>query len=441
LKYDDATTYIQVNAMMAISAIEKVNSKSDELKNFFCAGVSMGGLVIRYALTYMESGKYTGTPHNATAYISFDTPHQGAAIPLGAQHHIRAAVHYDLINDDLDDLIDVFASVAVKQMLRFYVDSDTEIDGETYEPAINSYRSDFLDDLKDIGQYPQIRECAISDGNTKGNCVTPASIKTVKWGAACGTGGCTRSSPDNDQGKKCVSSFIDAGSDWNAFWGDHATLHAEGSDTIGYDSAPGGMADWWKQLADALDSSSQVEEAVAVYDNACFVSTVSALDVLTLEDNPCSPVGGESVTNFASSFACVANRSHATLTYAIANYLLMELNVFRPEKGIQYPITASHTITSDGGYETTDQTVKIDSILPAGKQPTNVWVALSGFKFEFKSGDNKEHPIHILQCTCSAELKSLTEITLHWDVDIEDHNADDDWDGILEALVFVECGQ
>ena len=45
-------------------------------------GSSMGGQVVRYALAYMEKHNMN---HNTRLYISQDSPHLGANIPLGVQ--------------------------------------------------------------------------------------------------------------------------------------------------------------------------------------------------------------------------------------------------------------------------------------------------------------------------------------------------------------------
>ncbi|MCM1199422.1 MAG: putative lipase, partial [Clostridium sp.] len=63
---------------------EKVNSGSDE-KNIVM-GESMGGLIARYALRKME---LEAKSHEATAYISLDSPHLGAHVPLGALYGIH----------------------------------------------------------------------------------------------------------------------------------------------------------------------------------------------------------------------------------------------------------------------------------------------------------------------------------------------------------------
>ena len=50
-------------------------------------GVSLGGLISRYALALLES---RGEPHNTHTYVSIDTPHEGAYTSLGVQWFVQS---------------------------------------------------------------------------------------------------------------------------------------------------------------------------------------------------------------------------------------------------------------------------------------------------------------------------------------------------------------
>ena len=81
---------IRDNARLLIEIIDWVNSKKIESrseKHNVVLGESMGGLVARYALRTME---LEGHPHETIAYISHDSPHLGAHIPLGALYGIQS---------------------------------------------------------------------------------------------------------------------------------------------------------------------------------------------------------------------------------------------------------------------------------------------------------------------------------------------------------------
>ncbi|MHB0756545.1 esterase/lipase family protein [Polaribacter sp. M15] len=87
--YQNGTDFIQRNALMVEDVIEWVNGLKANNPNAepnVVMGLSMGGLVARYALRHMEM---TNLVHDTELYISHDTPHQGANAPLGFQAMVR----------------------------------------------------------------------------------------------------------------------------------------------------------------------------------------------------------------------------------------------------------------------------------------------------------------------------------------------------------------
>jgi len=85
LDLDKNTMEIEKNAELFIALINTINTELEtngSINRIDALGVSMGGLIIRYALTKME---HDGTDHRVERYISFDSPHLGANVPLGFQ--------------------------------------------------------------------------------------------------------------------------------------------------------------------------------------------------------------------------------------------------------------------------------------------------------------------------------------------------------------------
>lgn len=92
LDFADGATGIDVNAMVLVELIQKVNQQlkdNGSKQQIVVMGVSMGGQVSRYALRYMELNESSTGPHNTRLFISFDSPNSGANIPLGTQLAIR----------------------------------------------------------------------------------------------------------------------------------------------------------------------------------------------------------------------------------------------------------------------------------------------------------------------------------------------------------------
>ncbi len=85
LDFADGATYIQKNAEVLKALLRQVNNHKEAhgiTASNIVIGASMGGLVARYALASMEQ---EGENHCAGTFVSFDSPHKGAHLPLGVQ--------------------------------------------------------------------------------------------------------------------------------------------------------------------------------------------------------------------------------------------------------------------------------------------------------------------------------------------------------------------
>jgi hypothetical protein len=80
---DGGVDYIERNAMLLVELIQIINSQKIGNEQNVVIGPSMGGLISRYALNYMEN---QSLQHDTRLWISFDAPHHGANVPIGFQH-------------------------------------------------------------------------------------------------------------------------------------------------------------------------------------------------------------------------------------------------------------------------------------------------------------------------------------------------------------------
>ncbi|MCQ2958596.1 MAG: T9SS type A sorting domain-containing protein [Bacteroidales bacterium] len=151
------------NAKNLVSFIQKINKEKTSNNELIIAGASMGGLVVRYALTYME---YYKIDHQTKLFISVDSPQEGANIPLGIQYMLK------YLNSDLMEVVDklkdaedeMLNSVAAKEMLLYH---HTATDGKTAK--CSNKRDQFLSSLNSIGSFPkQCRTIALSMGSGNG---------------------------------------------------------------------------------------------------------------------------------------------------------------------------------------------------------------------------------------------------------------------------------
>jgi hypothetical protein len=170
LDFDNATDYIQNNAMLLVELINNLYSSPTLTGNdLVVLGYSMGGLVARYALAWMEANEQN---HHTRLFISHDSPHKGANFPLGLQELVE-----DIRNNTsiawiaVDILMKTFEYniPAARQMLAYhYLNS---ADGEAL-PADD--KISFFEELYNLNPagngYPsRPTKIAISNGNFSGN--------------------------------------------------------------------------------------------------------------------------------------------------------------------------------------------------------------------------------------------------------------------------------
>jgi hypothetical protein len=166
LNFTNSVDYIERNSMLLVELINRVNS-GQIVGNSNCSGTpnpnvvigpSMGALICRYGLAYME---YHNIIHNTRLYISFDGPNNGANIPLGFQqltewstsgldnYTVDLGQFLQKIKDGLQD------SPAAKEMLI-----------EHYNSSAATFRQSFKNNLLAVGNYPNnCRKVAIADGS------------------------------------------------------------------------------------------------------------------------------------------------------------------------------------------------------------------------------------------------------------------------------------
>ena len=170
LNFDNSTDNIGRNAMILVRLINMINlgqfplgssciNVSPELP-IVIIGPSMGALVARTALTFMENNEME---HNTRIYISFDGLHQGANIPMGIQQISDLALDFNLFSVGIGSAFQKFRNEnvdapATKEMLIKHHKSDA--------PAVKSH---FWNWLSSMGNYPSLcRNIGIANGSGNG---------------------------------------------------------------------------------------------------------------------------------------------------------------------------------------------------------------------------------------------------------------------------------
>ncbi|MFE7598107.1 esterase/lipase family protein [Streptomyces sp. NPDC057494] len=256
--FDERSESILTNAEAMTAAILRTSAEQLDDARLMVGGFSMGGIVARYALAKMETQRMD---HRAGVYVSFDSPHRGAWVPIGLQ----AFAHYLAKTGD-DTYLRQISSPASQQMLWRYLDA---LDGT---PAESPLRTGFKEQLQKVGGWPRIpRLMGVSSGRGDG---VGNGVEAGKETLSCsgplfeGTRFLAQS-----QGKKAQVAVLDG-----VLGGPH-TITTD--DFPELDGAPGGTLESFGIIADALTTVG--EKVTATHRSACFVPSVSAVAVRDLD--------------------------------------------------------------------------------------------------------------------------------------------------------------
>ena len=164
LNFADGGDYIQKNAMLLVELIQQVNASKPNDEPLVVMGYSMGGLVARYALAYMEEHNMN---HETKLYISLDSPHKGAHVPLSIQALVSTFENTVFAtNQDFQNLLKMRDAPAAKQMLKYRLEDATTASGEL---EISQEHLTFLEEMESLNDchgFPsQCRNIAVSYGS------------------------------------------------------------------------------------------------------------------------------------------------------------------------------------------------------------------------------------------------------------------------------------
>lgn len=162
--------FIERNAMVLIALIQRVNNElanNGSSEDLVVVGPSMGGLISRYALAYMEKHNMD---HNTRLWVSFDSPHLGANIPIAISQALHFFAYTGGQENARESYEEKLTSTAAKQMLieQYY--------GVTNQKLNNTagFRQQFINSLEGNGLtgsngFPvNLRKVSLLNGTTLG---------------------------------------------------------------------------------------------------------------------------------------------------------------------------------------------------------------------------------------------------------------------------------
>ena len=311
LNFTDATEYLQRNAFVLVELLQELRATLGPEKSLALAGASMGGLVGRYALAYLETH---ALPDPVRTFLSLDVPHLGADIPLGIQYWVK---FFSGQSADAAYLLSRLDRPAARQMLLYhYTDPPAA-------PGPDPLRATFATDLAAIGDWPsQPRRVAIANGsdNATGQGFAPGA-QIIRWSYSSllvDILGNVWAVPN------LTSTKIFDGRIRILFSTTSQSVTASGTQPC--DNAPGGSRATMAEM-DAVPAP--YGDIVALYPSHCFIPTVSALAYATSDlfhDIAADP-DPVSHTPFDAIYTQGTNQGHVAITPQNATWIKSEVEV------------------------------------------------------------------------------------------------------------------
>ena len=165
LDYADGMDDIRRNAALFQEALRYINTHKEGDEKNVVVGLSMGGLVASYGLRKME---LAGEDHETRKYISYDSPHMGANVPLGAfymAYHWLDGSEFSKIRGisnvylwfkktpvRMNKIRKWLRKPAIRQLVPFYTE-DYLLFLKLRDPGLNSFTNPY-DNVYDVPQSP-----------------------------------------------------------------------------------------------------------------------------------------------------------------------------------------------------------------------------------------------------------------------------------------------
>ncbi len=165
--FDKGLDTIQSNAGVITEAIVQTRKRTDD--PLVVGGMSMGGLVARYALVQME---HAGVDHGAAVYLSLDSPHgRGAYTTVVGQWLVN---HFMPLSPTFAGLHYLIFSPSNLQFIGL-IERDGAVGPDPLRTAL-------LQELHDMGDYPsKLVKLAIACGQGGGSSVPVPNDPVLAW--------------------------------------------------------------------------------------------------------------------------------------------------------------------------------------------------------------------------------------------------------------------
>ncbi len=302
LNFANGTDLIQRSAQVMEACIRQAMQRTSA--PLVVSGVSMGGLIARYALADMEARQQ---PHNTRIFLTIDTPHRGAYTNLCNQWFAHYFAKAFPLAQSFAELLD---SPANQQFVMSWFNGNAAI--------VSPLREQFTQALAAIGNYPQQpRRLAVACGSGDGQRSLEPHQLALDWSGSplCQAQLWTLPESATESGTVAHGTCLLAAT---GIAPSFSTRIAES-----WEGVPGGqnMYNFYSSVIAQSIGYGTVTTAIA---QTCAVPTVSALD---LSISPFQPVpnAASAESPFHDYICCASNQLHLQFTLSVKQWLLDQL--------------------------------------------------------------------------------------------------------------------
>jgi hypothetical protein len=302
LGFGNGLDLMQNNAQVVVACIQEAMRRTRNA--LVVGGVSMGGLVTRYALAQMES---LGVPHNTRIFLSVDAPHRGSYTSLGdqwfAQYFSRSSPMAALQAFAVD-------SAAMQQFVMTWVHAGAAM--------TSPLRQQFVQELEQMGGYPRKpHRLAVACGSGNGIRTIAPRQQTLDWTGSAFASARLWTLSEGEAPSGIVGQAYSFLADPRL--PDSLSVAAE----VSWEGAPGGQ-NMYNSVVAAIAASLGCGAVNDPFPRTCAVPTVSALDLSTSPFEPVPPPGSNA-SPFHDYVCCDENELHLQFTPKIKDWLLDRL--------------------------------------------------------------------------------------------------------------------
>lgn len=377
---DGGADFIQRNAFVLVQLINLINAQKIGTEKNVIIGPSMGGLISRYALRYMELNDMN---HDTRLYISFDSPHQGANVPIGFQHLFNYMAYGPLGSTSIQPIVDgLIKSPAARQMLIDHMEGHLQT-GSAFEFNTSSnsllpigspnFRNSFQTELNTMGFPTLTRNVSISNGAGNGTMNYSPDFEVMNHTFNISTTQRAiinlKFTPAANQTNQ-VSRF--RGQQWFIVWitGYESLANSKAPTyTDGLDTAPGGRFDM-TSFENSLGTDPLLTEFFTNLnaDYFTFIPTWSSMSISNT-NNLYTPVTQASISPFIASSIPVGNENHITfntenVAFALNEILNPILNSTNPElESIWVKNPIENNIEINANYSLENVNIRLTDLL------------------------------------------------------------------------------